>query len=318
MALNNIGNTCFINSVLQCLMNIDSLNNLEIINPEINESILTKEYYELRKLMKHKEYVISPNRFVEFIYRLTEIKKLDIKRREQNDVTEFLTFLIDCFHIASAKEIKISVNGTPVTPADHLLISSLKLYTDQSKNFSIILEIFYGVFVSTLCTLENKIIKQIPEMHFIIDLPIPDKKDLTIYDCLDEFVKDELLVNENAWYNDKTKQKEDVKKNIRFCVFPDILIFSFKRLNQINLKKNTMISVPFEINLKNYCAIPVKNTVFELKALCNHGGNAFGGHYNAYVKYKEWICFDDETTYPVPEEKVINPNIYCLIFHKKI
>lgn len=315
MALNNIGNTCFINSVLQCLMNIDSLNNLTIINPELNESILTKEYQDLRKLMENKEYIISPNRFVEFIYMLTDIKKLDIKRHEQNDVTEFLSFLIDCFHIATAKEMIISINGTPVTKEDHLLISCLELYTKQSKQYSSILEIFYGVYVSNLYAMDETIIKQIPEMHFIIDLPIPDKKDITIYDCLDEFVKDELLMDENGWYNEDTKEKQNIKKNIKFCVFPDILIFSFKRLNQINLKKNVMIDVPFEIDLTKYCVFPVKNTVFELKAVCNHVGNAFGGHYNAYVKHNEWVCFDDETTYQVPEDKVINPNLYCLIFH---
>lgn len=317
MALNNIGNTCFINSILQCLMNINALNDLTIINEELNESILTKEYFDLRDLMTHKDYVITPTRFVEFIYRLTEIKKLDIKRLQQNDVTEFLTFLIDCFHLATAKEINITVNGNPITKDEHLLVSCLNLYKNYSKSFSPILEIFYGVYVSTLYSMNGNIIKQIPEMHFIIDLPIPDKKNISIYDCLDEFIKHESLVDDNAWYNEETNQKENVKKNIKFCILPEIIIFSFKRLNQINLKKNVMIDVPFEIDMRNYCYLNPKKSIFELKSLCNHGGNAYGGHYNAYVKYDEWVCFNDESSYTLPINKVINPNIYCLFFHMK-
>lgn len=317
MALNNIGNTCYINSILQCLMNINCLNDLKIINSELNESIITKEYLDLRNLMNNKEYIITPTRFIEYIYRLSELKKLDIKRHQQNDVTEFLTMLIDCFYLATAKEITATINGTPITPDDHLFVSCLNIFKEKSKSYSHILEIFYGVHVSTLYSIDGKVLKHIPEMHFIIDLPIPDKKNITIYDCLDEYIKDELLIEENGWYNEETKQKQDVKKNIKFCILPNIIIFSFKRLNQINLKKNEMIDVPFELELNKYCAIPVRNSTYELKALCNHGGNAFGGHYNAYVKYNEWICFDDQTTYLVPIDKVINPNIYCLMFHKK-
>ena len=63
--LSNNGNTCFINSTLQCLSAVEKLDAIleTMKEKESVEYILTKEYFDLRKLMKiHK--MISPQRFV--------------------------------------------------------------------------------------------------------------------------------------------------------------------------------------------------------------------------------------------------------------
>ena len=49
----------------------------------------------------------------------------------------------------------------------------------------------------------------VPESFFIIDLPIQsnEKKAKNIYECFDLYTEPEYLEGDNAWYNDKTKQK---------------------------------------------------------------------------------------------------------------
>ena len=46
----------------------------------------------------------------------------------------------------------------------------------------------------------------------------------------------EILEGENAWYNEKTKQKVNIKKQIRFFSFQNILVIDFKRFNYRNQK----------------------------------------------------------------------------------
>lgn len=314
-SLRNIGNTCFINTILQCLMNIDAFDKIfiDMEKKDIPEYELTKEYIDLRDLMK-KECIISPNRFIYMIYKHTELKNLDIKPYQQNDVTEFLNMLIDCFHIALEKEVTMNINGDPKTEEDKILIMCLEFYKTYSKKFSYILELFYGIHVSSIVTLNNKTLRQIPEMHFIIDLPIPNIQNPCIYDCFDEYIKEEILEGENGWYNEETHGKENVKKNIKFCKLPEVLILSFNRLNNHQIKKNIMIDVPFEINLEKYCILSTR-CKYVLKSVCNHHGNAYGGHYTASIhKDNKWIEYDDDVITNV--EQVINPNIYCLFFHR--
>ena len=42
------------------------------------------------------------------------------------------------------------------------------------------------------------------------------------------YSSDEELKGENAWQNDKTNKKEDVKKNIIFWSLPNVLIIDLK------------------------------------------------------------------------------------------
>jgi len=57
------------------------------------------EWNELRKLMWSENCIISPNGFVRQIQRVAKIKDKDIFTGfAQNDLTEFLGFVIDCFN----------------------------------------------------------------------------------------------------------------------------------------------------------------------------------------------------------------------------
>ena len=71
---------------------------------------------------------------------------------------------------------------------------------------------------------------------FIINLPIPQNNKMpTLLDCFDLYVEGEILKDENAWFNEKTSKKENVKKRITFWSFPSILVIDLKRFNNQNV-----------------------------------------------------------------------------------
>ena len=124
--LANLGNTCFINSILQILLRISELNNLlndksyrNRINNDIN-SLLLIEWDSLREeMLEGINEVISPNRFLMVIQHIAKIKNIDVfSGYYQNDVQEFLLFVIDCFHLALKKNIQITIKGVCQTKQD--------------------------------------------------------------------------------------------------------------------------------------------------------------------------------------------------------
>jgi ubiquitin C-terminal hydrolase len=85
--LKNLGNTCFINSILQCF---DHLNGFHAWMDELTPtSVLVQEYNDLRKLMRCNGG-ISPGRFVHAVY-----TQLPFQRGQQADAHEFLIYLLD-------------------------------------------------------------------------------------------------------------------------------------------------------------------------------------------------------------------------------
>ena len=71
----------------------------------------------------------------------------------------------------------------------------------------------------------------------MLQLPIPqDNKNPTLRDCLDLYTESELLKDDNMYYNEKTQQKEEARKDIKFWSLPDVLILTLKRFSN-NMKK---------------------------------------------------------------------------------
>lgn len=330
--LANLGNTCFINSCMQIMSHTYELNELlnnEIILKKIQvkyDSAMLIEWNNLRKMLWDNNCIISPNKFIKTIQTVAQMKSLDnFTGFEQNDVAEFILFLIDCFHNSLAREIKMHISGTPENETDQLAIKCFnmiqKMYT---KEYSEIWNVFYAVHVSEIISIDTgKVIRQNPEPYFMIDLPIPtDNKNPTLIDCLNLYIEGEELKNENAWLNDETKELMNIKKRISFWSFPNILVIDFKRFNSKNQKNQTFIDFPLDnLDLSNYVlGYKKKSYVYELYGICNHTGTVFGGHYTSYVKNAngKWYHYNDTSVVEVSSvEAMVSAKAYVLFYRKK-
>ena len=193
-----------------------------------------------------------------------------------------------------------------------------------TKEYSEIWNMFYGIHVSEIISLQsNKKLKQMPEPYFMIDLPIPsNNKNPSLIDCLNLFIEGEELKGDNAWYNEDTKQKIDIKKSILFWSFPNILVFDFKRFNSRNQKNQILITFPLDnLDLSSYViGYNKKSYVYELYGICNHSGSVYGGHYTSYVKNAngKWYHFNDTSVVEVSSvQLIISPKAYVLFYRKK-
>ena len=327
--LQNLGNTCFINSCMQILSHTYELNEiLSRPNKRFNqnpESILLFEWNKLREMLWSSNCTICPEKFIKTIQAVAEYKNITIfSGYSQNDLPEFLIFIINSFHLSLSRKVFMTINGNPENDKDDIALKCFEMIKDiYSKEYSEIWNLFYGTHISQIKDIETGKVKSMkPEPYFIINLPIPtNNKSPSLYDCFDLYTENELLDGENQWRNETTGSKECVYKSTVFWSFPTILIIDLKRVNSKNVKTTTLVSFPINnLNLSKY-SIGYKNNsyMYDLYGICNHVGGSMGGHYTAFIKNAngKWYHFNDTGVCEIPESQIITPKAYCFFYRKK-
>ncbi len=331
--LGNLGNTCFINSCMQIMSHTYELNlflDQETYKTKLNkkcDSAILIEWDNLRKIMWNDNCIISPGKFIKTIQKVAELKGMEMfTGYSQNDLPEFLLFVIDCFHTSLAREIKMTISGKPYNETDKIAIQCFEMIKNMySKEYSEIWNLFYAVHVSEITNLDtNEKISITPEPYFMIDLPIPENnKSPSLIDCFNLYVEGETLTGDNGLFNEKTKEKINIRKKIQFWSFPNILVIDFKRFNTRFQKNQILITFPFEnLDLSQY-VIGYKKELYkyELYGVCNHSGGVMGGHYTAYVKNAngKWYHFNDTSVSEVGvKESIVSTKAYVLFYKKTV
>jgi ubiquitin C-terminal hydrolase len=327
--LENLGNTCFLNSMIQCLSHIYEFNDfLDILNESklnnVVDTVLLIEYNKLRKLIWSENCSISPAGFVASVQKVARIKGKDLFTGfAQNDVPEFLLFMIDSFHNSLSREVSMVIKGEAHNAKDKLARSCYDMMKKMyQKEYSEILGLFYGIHVSCIiCPTTSSVLSFSPEPYFMLNLPIPNKPVVDILDCFELYTTSELLSGEEAWYNEKTKSKQSVNKRLVFWSLPKLLVLDLKRFNNSERKNHALVNVPLNgLNLDRFVeGYQGQSNMYDLFAVCNHLGGIHGGHYTATVRNanNSWYLFNDLTVKKIPDSRVISPDAYCLFFRKK-
>lgn len=326
----NLGNTCFINSCIQVLSHSYEVNNLldeESFKSKLknnDDALLLIEWDNLRKLLWSKNCIISPGRFIQIIHQ-TAVKKNNnlFNDYNQNDISEFLLFIIDCFHNALSRKVTMTISGVIQNDYDVIAKKCYEMIRETYENeYSEIWNLFYGISITEITNENtNKIISIKPEPFFIINLPIPcNTKNVSLLDCFNSYVECEVVENFRI---DDTNESVTIKKNIKFWSFPKILVIDLKRFNNYNLQKNQLlIDFPIEeLDLTNY-VIGYNNNIYkyELYAICNHSGSVSGGHYYTYIRNanNKWYNFNDNVITEINDIKILISTKAYVLFYRII
>ncbi|RWS05382.1 ubiquitin carboxyl-terminal hydrolase 8-like protein [Dinothrombium tinctorium] len=333
--LRNLGNTCFMNSVIQCLSSTIDLAvyfTQELYMPDINQKSkfgsngeIAEELAILIKQMWTCQYKsLSPKDFK---------KKIGLHMpvfvgNDQQDAHEFLVMLLEKLHAdLNRKNYQSKPFEIKDDVATHIAMNSFWKH-HVSTNESIISELFEGLLLSTLtCNHCGKTSNSF-EVFSCLSLPIPTNfgNRCKLEDCLKLFSEPERMSGEAGWDCPICKVKRDAMKKIVICRLPRVLLIHLKRFSYEGMwrqKLQTSIEFPLsDLNLKNYRYVnqndvTQQSLTYDLYAVVNHYGTLEGGHYVAYCKHastKRWYKFDDHEVTELSAADVKTQAAYILFY----
>jgi len=273
--------------------------------------------------------IVSPGGFVASMKNVARLKNQELfTQYSQNDVQEFLVFMLDSFHMALSREVNMTITGNVNNDKDIIGRKCYEMMQQMyTKNYSEMLNLFYGIQMSVITEIgenasEGVVLSISPEPFSIISLSIPiveipgtgKTRIPTLMDCFSHYCAGEIMEGENAWFNDNTQKYQNVKRGMMYWSLPNIMIIDLKRVQYIPLRGLNMSSFVNGYKRDSY--------IYDLYAVCNHHGNFSGsGHYTATIctASKIWYTFNDEN---VKETDMKGENItsnipYCLFYRKR-
>ncbi|GAB4829450.1 ubiquitin-specific protease [Ancistrocladus abbreviatus] len=148
---------------------------------------------------------------------------------------------------------------------------------------------------------------------------------LSLYTCLEAFLREEPLVPEDMWYCPRCKERRQASKKLDLWRLPEVLVIHLKRFSysrSMKHKLETFVNFPIhDFDLTNYIANKnnSERQLYELYALTNHYGSMGSGHYTAHIKLLEenrWYNFDDSHISAINEDEVKSAAAYVLFYRR--
>lgn len=319
--LKNLGNTCYMNSIIQCLNNTTILvtyfssgQYLEHVNRGNNTrgAIAEELATVVRALWSGQYRFIAPEDF------RREVGKHQraFRGAEQQDSHEFLTILMDWLHDDLQFPIQ-PPHKESLAPPERAWLE----YTQARE--SLVLRLFYGQMVSsvicTVCGEQSRTYESFSNLS--LELPANANR-CTLTDCLKLYLNGETIP---GWNCPSCKEKRVAIKKLDISRLPPILVIHFKRfyvdpkeyMCNVYRKKQTYIEFPLEeLDMSEFTAAHT-DTLYNLYAVSNHYGSMEGGHYTAYCKssmYGKWHKYDDHVVSEISSNEVKSSAAYILFY----
>jgi len=327
--LRNIGNTCFMNSVIQCLSNTKPLMNYlaqDDYSREINTSSssmkgsLVKAFATVIKgLWKVNGRVVDPSSLKGAIQRFAP----RFSGYNQEDSQEFLRYLLEGLH----EDVnRVTTRPAPINTEIDTSLSVSEQAMEAWKRYirrddSHLVDLFVGQLKSTLqCTHCNHESVTF-EPFWDLSLGIPSRSgDVSLLECFDAFTKEETLDGDEMPSCEACKMRRKSTKRYTLYRLPKILVVHLKRFSpteRFRQKLSSVVSFPLSgFSLSRYTD-SVTCSSYNCYAISNHSGTLSSGHYTAYAKHPnsgQWHLYNDTRVSKCSSSSVITNEAYLLFF----
>ncbi|XP_048473200.1 ubiquitin carboxyl-terminal hydrolase 3 isoform X3 [Rhincodon typus] len=310
--LRNLGNTCFMNAILQSLSNIQQFccyfKELPAVELRSGKTAGRRTYHtrsqgdnsvslveEFRKtlcaLWQGSQTAFCPESLFYVIWKIMP----NFRGYQQQDAHEFMRYLLDHLHL----ELQRSYNGMTtsfISPDSSSISSSSKCCINGVS--TIVTNIFGGILQNEvnclICGTESR--KFDPFLDLSLDIPsqFRNKRSknqdngpvCTLRDCLRSFTDLEELDETELYMCHKCKKR------------------------QKSTKKFWIQQLPKPENSRP------ESCLYDLAAVVVHHGSGVGsGHYTAYAAHEgRWFHFNDSTVTLTEEETVMKAKAYILFY----
>ncbi|KAK3150721.1 hypothetical protein QOZ80_3AG0236830 [Eleusine coracana subsp. coracana] len=313
--LENFGNTCYCNSVLQalyfCVPFRDQLleyyaNNKSIGDVEENMLTCLADLFSQISSQKKKTGVIAPKRFIQRLKKQNEI----FRSYMHQDAHEFLNFLLNELVDILEKENKSARESLPNHSSQKTSnnpINGQLNGSDKELAATWVHKCFQGILTNETRCLRCETVTDRDETFFDLSLDIEQNSSIT--SCLKNFSSTETLNAEDKFFCDKCCSLQEAQKRMKIKKPPNILVIHLKRfkyIEQLQRYKKLSYRVVFPLELKLLNTVDNSDLEYSLFAVVVHVGSGPNhGHYISLVKsHNHWLFFDDENVEMTDESMV--------------
>lgn len=288
--LSNLGNTCCINALVQCIRHSPSLIHALTTCEDGSERGLSVEIVDVARKLENSS--VSAHGLVSTIY---NILGNYVTQGEQQDIVELWMLVVD------------RLENELAVPLDPIKVTQIQTYSQRSIQERVqasrhsfnkyktcdLLDAVQGTQLSTIvceCGFVQGNIEVFTSMNVDIQTSGPST---SITESLEKYLSIEPVEH---WKCDKCHEMGKAQKQIKIWDAPKVMVVTLKRFEMAPsgtsyIKLNTPINVNEAFSIDT-----AQNTrvTYRLVSIGNHHGGHEGGHYTAICMHGDkWVLYDD-------------------------
>ncbi|KAJ3704702.1 hypothetical protein LUZ61_008407 [Rhynchospora tenuis] len=294
--LNNMGNTCFLNSVLQALLHAPPLRNF-FLSDRHNRFLCArrprnaKDICLVCDLDQIYSAVFSGDRTpftpAKFLYSWWRISS-DLASYEQQDAHEFFISVLDRIHDNLVEDQQNSNNNAQGDCCIAHRVFSGILRSDVTCTYCGFTSTTYDPCIDLSLDLDPTHITRHNARNGEKETKQKHNKNrsppTTLMRCLQKFTRPERLDNEQKFYCQKCKERRESLKQMSIRKLPLVLCFHVKRFEHSTMKKtlrkiDSCLQFPFSLDMAPYLSSSVLRSRYGnrlLPAILDNGGSEVG------------------------------------------